>query len=158
MEERNVLVFSQKSEWITTLFGSFQDEENLYLVMEYVSGASFRAFMNNRDTIMEEKDARFYIAEMVLALADLHDHRYIHRDVKPENYLLDSTGHIKLADFGSCIRLVKDKVSSQIAVGTPDYISPEILRANEGHSEYGLEVDWWSLGKRIHGDPCLFTN
>lgn len=119
MEERNVLVFSQKSEWITTLYASFQDEENLYLVMEYVSGASFRALINTRETIMEEHEAKFYIAEMILALAELHNHKYIHRDVKPENYLLDATGHIKLADFGSCIRLVGKKVSSQITVGTP---------------------------------------
>jgi serine/threonine protein kinase len=79
MEERNALVFSQKSEWITRLYASFQDEENLYLVMEYVSGASFRNLMNNRETIMEEKEARFYVAEMILALEEIHNHRYIHR-------------------------------------------------------------------------------
>ena len=79
MEERNALVFAQKSEWITTLYASFQDDENLYLVMEYVCGASFRALLNSRETVMPEDEARFYVAEMVLALSEIHKHNYIHR-------------------------------------------------------------------------------
>jgi serine/threonine protein kinase len=155
MEERNALVFSQKSAWITTLYASFQDEENLYLVMEYVGGGSFRAYLNNRETVMSEDEARFYVAEMILSLDELHRHHYIHRDVKPENYLLDSKGHIKLADFGSCIRVAEAAtVTSHVTVGTPDYISPEILRANEGHAEYGIGVDWWSVGIILYELLC----
>jgi Protein kinase domain len=147
MEERNALVFSQKSEWITTLFAAFQDDENLYLVMEYVSGGSFRALINNRESIMEENEAKFYLAEMILSLEALHQHSYIHRDVKPENYLIDVNGHIKLADFGSCIRASETAmITANETVGTPDYISPEILRALEGNSNYGHSVDWWSVG------------
>ncbi|KAI8909637.1 kinase-like domain-containing protein, partial [Gorgonomyces haynaldii] len=147
MEERNALVFSQQSVWITTLFAAFQDVEHLYLVMEYVSGGSLRALMNNRETIMEEPEARFYMAEMVLALDALHKLNYMHRDIKPENYLIDSKGHIKLADFGSCIGIAEaSKITSHETVGTPDYISPEVLRAIEGGASYGLSVDWWSLG------------
>ena len=71
----------------------------------------------------------------------------ISSDVKPENCLIDSNGHIKLADFGSCIRLDETStVTSHETVGTPDYISPEILRALEGQANYGISVDWWSLG------------
>lgn len=147
MEERNALVLSQKSEWITTLFAAFQDNENLYLVMEYVSGGSLRSLMNNRESIMEECEAKFYVAEMILALDALHGYNFIHRDVKPENYLIDAGGHIKLADFGSAIRVSETAlISSHETVGTPDYISPEILRALEGNSNYGQTVDWWSLG------------
>ena len=105
MEERNALVFSQKSEWITKLFAAFQDETNLYLVMEYVSGGSLRTLINNRETVMPESEAKFYVAEMILAVDEVHKNQYIHRDIKPENFLIDATGHIKLADFGSCIRL-----------------------------------------------------
>ncbi|KAJ3109830.1 hypothetical protein HDU97_000060 [Phlyctochytrium planicorne] len=147
MEERNALVFARESVWITTLYAAFQDEENLYLVMEYASGGSLRSLMNNRESPMAEQEARFYIAELLLALEELHSLHYIHRDVKPENCLIEASGHLKLADFGSCIRIGdSNKVTSHETVGTPDYISPEILRAHEGNVFYGTEVDMWSVG------------
>ncbi|TPX38285.1 hypothetical protein SmJEL517_g00073 [Synchytrium microbalum] len=147
MEERNVLVFAQRSHWLTTLYAAFQDEENLYLVMDYVSGGSLRALIMSRDDPMPEEEAKFYVAEMLLSLEELHSYNYVHRDVKPENMLIDETGHVKLADFGSCMRLDEaDKITSHETVGTPDYISPEILRALEGGVSYGKECDWWSLG------------
>ena len=76
--------------------------------------------------------ARVYVAEMVLAIGSIHNLRYVHRDIKPDNVLLDANGHIRLADFGSCLKLFEDgTVQSNVAVGTPDYISPEILRVSE---------------------------
>ncbi|KAJ3014858.1 hypothetical protein HKX48_004913 [Thoreauomyces humboldtii] len=147
MEERDALVFAKESQWITTLYAAFQDEENLYLVLEYASGGSLRALLNNREESMPEDQARFYIAQILLSLDELHRHSFIHRDVKPENCLIDASGHVKLADFGSCIRMGDTKtVTSHETVGTPDYISPEILRAHEGNTSYGRECDWWSLG------------
>ncbi|KAI8805344.1 kinase-like domain-containing protein, partial [Cladochytrium replicatum] len=148
MEERNALVFARSSIWMTTLFAAFQDEENLYLVMEYASGGSLRSLINSKDDPMSEDEARFYVGEMLLALEELHNMNYIHRDLKPENCLIDSTGHLKLADFGSCMRTGSDrKITSNETVGTPDYISPEILRALEGNVSYGAECDWWSLAE-----------
>lgn len=117
MEERNALVFAQSSKWMTTLYSAFQDEENLYLVMEYASGGSLRALRNNRDVI-NENEARFYIGEILIALQELHDMNYIHRDVKPENCLIDSTGHIKLADFGSCMSIGDEK---RVSIFNLDY-------------------------------------
>ncbi|KAI9334554.1 hypothetical protein BDR26DRAFT_822951, partial [Obelidium mucronatum] len=148
MEERNALVFAQDSRWITTLYAAFQDDDNLYLIMEYVSGGSLRNLLNNRETTMSESEAKFYVAEMILALEEVHRFNYIHRDLKPDNVLIDHTGHLKLGDFGSCIRIGGESamIISHETVGTPDYISPEILRAQEGNASYGKEVDLWSLG------------
>jgi serine/threonine protein kinase len=79
MEERNALVFAQDSRWITTLYAAFQDEENLYLVMEYASGGSLRSLLNNRENPMTEEEARFYVAEIIMSLEELHKYNYIHR-------------------------------------------------------------------------------
>ncbi|KAJ1550452.1 hypothetical protein HK096_006845, partial [Nowakowskiella sp. JEL0078] len=104
MEERNALVFARSSTWLTTLYAAFQDEENLYLVMEYASGGSLRTLINNREDPMGEEESKFYISQMLMALEELHSFNYVHRDVKPENWLIDSDGCIKLADFGSCMQ------------------------------------------------------
>ena len=88
----------------------------------------------------------YYIIEMILAIDSIHRLRYVHRDIKPDNVLLDANGHIRLADFGSCLRLSPDgTVQSNVAVGTPDYISPEILRVSQ---------HWGRVAKRC---LCIFT-
>ena len=94
-----------------------------------------------------DKWAMFYTAEVVLALNAIHEMGFIHRDVKPDNMLLDNTGHLKIADFGTCMKMdAKGKVKSDTAVGTPDYISPEVLTSQGKMAQYGRECDWWSVG------------
>ncbi|KAG8907437.1 hypothetical protein FRB99_004232 [Tulasnella sp. 403] len=86
-------------EWIVRMHYSFQDTDNLYLVLEYMGGGDLLNLLIEKD-VFEENFARFYIAEMVLAVESCHKHGFIHRDIKPDNFLFDPNGHIRLSDFG----------------------------------------------------------
>ncbi|CAF3906554.1 unnamed protein product, partial [Rotaria magnacalcarata] len=143
-EERNIMAFSN-SDWIVKLHYAFQDSKNLYMIMDYMPGGDLITLLERYE--INESSARFYCAEVVLALDAIHTMGYIHRDIKPDNMLLDARGHLKLADFGTCVKMDKDGlVRCDTAVGTPDYISPEILKSQSTTGVYGREVDWWSVG------------
>uniref|UniRef100_A0A1J3CRJ2 non-specific serine/threonine protein kinase n=2 Tax=Noccaea caerulescens TaxID=107243 RepID=A0A1J3CRJ2_NOCCA len=98
--ERNLLA-EVDSNCIVKLYCSFQDDEYLYLIMEYLPGGDMMTLLMRKDTLTED-EARFYIGETVLAIESIHKHNYIHRDIKPDNLLLDRSGHMKLSDFGLC--------------------------------------------------------
>lgn len=142
-EERHIMAHA-RSEWIVQLHYAFQDAKHLYMVMDYMPGGDIVNLMSNYD--IPENWAKFYTMEVVLALDVIHSMGFVHRDVKPDNMLLDKYGHLKLADFGTCMRMDEDGlVRSNNVVGTPDYISPEVLQSH-GKGIYGRECDWWSVG------------
>ena len=97
--ERDFLVASAKSRWVVPLVASFQDSQNLYLVMEYMVGGDFLGLLM-RQGILPERATRWYIAEMILCVEEAHKLLWIHRDIKPDNFLISASGHLRIADFG----------------------------------------------------------
>ena len=97
--ERDVLVASEGSRWIVPLVSSFQDNTNLYLVMEYMVGGDFLGLLIRKHTLNEDV-TRWYVAEMILCIEEAHALGWIHRDVKPDNFLISASGHLKISDFG----------------------------------------------------------
>ncbi|XP_019763778.2 citron Rho-interacting kinase isoform X1 [Dendroctonus ponderosae] len=149
-EERDIMAFGA-SPWLTSLQYSFQDSSYLFFVMDYHPGGDLLGLLYRVGGSLPESAAVFYLAELVLALHHLHGMGYVHRDVKPDNILLDRCGHLKLTDFGSAAKLGKDGlVKVGPPVGTPDYIAPEVLQCLDNKSEktsgYGISCDFWSLG------------
>merc|ERR1711953_1365387 len=103
--ERDILVEVDHT-WGVKMFYSFQDSDALYLVMEFLPGGDITTLLMKKDTLSEDA-AQFYIAETALAIETIHKLGFIHRDIKPDNLLLDSRGHVKLSDFGLCTGLKK---------------------------------------------------
>ncbi|KAF1963835.1 Serine/threonine-protein kinase-like protein cbk1 [Byssothecium circinans] len=97
--ERDFLVASENSRWVVPLISSFQDNNNLYLVMEYMVGGDFLGLLLRED-ILDENVAKWYIAEMILCIEEAHKMNWVHRDIKPDNFLITASGHLKISDFG----------------------------------------------------------
>lgn len=140
-------VFDQASNhpFLVGLHSSFQTESRLFFVIECVNGGDLMFHMQRHRRLPEEH-ARFYSAEITLALNFLHERGVIYRDLKLDNVLLDQDGHIKLTDYGMCKEGLRPGDTTSTFCGTPNYIAPEILR---GH-DYGFSVDWWALGVLLY--------
>ncbi|KAK7925122.1 hypothetical protein WMY93_007432 [Mugilogobius chulae] len=155
-EEREVLLRGDRR-WITELHYAFQDDNYLYLVMDYYVGGDLLTLLSKFGDRLPEDMAQFYLAEMVLAIDSVHRLGYVHRDIKPDNILLTAEGHIRLGDFGSCLRLSEDGlIHSTVAVGTPDYLSPEILRAVDGGGGMGEYFEFPPSGPELSDRARLF--
>ncbi|CAD8100205.1 unnamed protein product [Paramecium sonneborni] len=128
--------------FIIELLGYTQDERYLYFVLEYIQGGELFTYLRNAGTI-EDDEAQFYSAQIVLMFEYLHSKTIVYRDLKPENLLIQQNGYLKLTDFGFA-KVVEDHTYT--LCGTPEYLAPEIL-LNKGH---GRPVDWWCLGIIIY--------
>uniref|UniRef100_A0A8C7UN47 Ribosomal protein S6 kinase n=1 Tax=Oncorhynchus mykiss TaxID=8022 RepID=A0A8C7UN47_ONCMY len=141
--ERQVLEHIRQSPFLVTLHYAFQTQTKLHLILDYVSGGEMFTHLYQRDHFSEE-EVRIYIGEIILALEHLHKLGIVYRDIKLENILLDSEGHLVLTDFGlSKEFLEEEKERTYSFCGTIEYMAPEIIRGKSGH---GKSVDWWSLG------------
>jgi len=127
--------------FIVNLLGHFQDERKLYMVIEYVHGGELFSHLRKEGRFSDDT-AKFYAQEIVLAFGYLHGMHIVYRDLKPENLLITTTGHLKITDFGFA-KQVEDRTWT--LCGTPEYLAPEIIQS-KGH---GKSVDWWALGVLI---------
>ena len=105
---------------------TFQDDANLYFNMEYLSGGDLKQFIRQNGFKSDGPEVKFYLAEILCALAQLHNQSIVYRDLKPENLLIDKHGHIKLIDFGfsKLVNSISMRVTTNC--GTPGYAAPEV--------------------------------
>jgi len=131
--------------FIVSLRFAFQNETKLYMVLDFFTGGELFFHLKNAGRFPEAR-AKFYAAEITLALECLHANAIVYRDLKPENVLLDEDGHVKLTDFGLSKESITGKVLTHTFCGTPEYLAPEVIHGGG----YGTPVDWWSLGTLLY--------
>ena len=140
--ERAILESINRHPFVVKLYYAFQDHEKLYLILEYAQGGELFERMR-AEGMFPEETAAFYMAELVLALEHLHSTvGVVYRDLKPENCLLDSDGHLLLTDFGLSKVAVDGDYRCNSMTGTMEYMAPEVIQ----QQEYDTAVDWWSFG------------
>ncbi|XP_023041556.1 serine/threonine-protein kinase 32C isoform X1 [Piliocolobus tephrosceles] len=131
--------------FLVNLWYSFQDEEDMFMVVDLLLGGDLRYHLQ-QNVQFSEDTVRLYICEMALALDYLRGQHIIHRDVKPDNILLDERGHAHLTDF-NIATIIKDGERATALAGTKPYMAPEIFHSFvNGGTGYSFEVDWWSVG------------
>lgn len=150
--ERDILVRTAltDSHFIVGLKFSFQTPADLYLVTDYMSGGELFWHLQKEGRFVEER-AKFYIAELIIALEHLHDNDIVYRDLKPENILLDANGHVALCDFGLSKANLSTNGTTNTFCGTTEYLAPEVLLDDKGYTKM---VDFWSLGVLVFEMCC----
>jgi len=144
--------------FLAKLHWSFQTDENLYFVMDFINGGELFHHLSIEKRFSDER-AKFYASEIVSGMDYLHSHGVIYRDLKPENLLLSHKGHIIMTDFGlSKEGLTAEDARTATFCGTPEYLAPEIIKGED----YTKSIDWWSVGTLIYemltGLPPFYTD
>ncbi|KAJ1654202.1 hypothetical protein IWQ61_005823 [Dispira simplex] len=139
IQERRILE-EIKFPLICNLRYAFQDDENMFMVLDLMLGGDLRFHIDRKGALPEEV-TRFLAAEMIVSTHYLHSKRFVHRDIKPDNVLLDSEGHAHLTDFNIAVRIRRGKKLTSVA-GSLAYMAPEVLQ----RMGYTFSVDWWSMG------------
>ena len=154
--EKDILALNNNNSdlWKSKLFYSFIEDGSLYFITDYFPGGDLLHLMNKKDTFTES-EARFYIAEIILCVENIHKLNCIHRDIKPDNIFIDKNGHLKLGDFGLSYisenitfpytnknNIALNEIIANSDVGSLLYVAPEIFEKKG----YGPEVDWWGVG------------
>ncbi|XP_022213286.1 cAMP-dependent protein kinase catalytic subunit 2 [Drosophila obscura] len=140
MSEKNVL---RSIHFPNTVFliSSFKDNDSLYLILPLIAGGELFSY-HRKVRKFTEKQARFYAAQVFLALEYLHHCSLLYRDLKPENIMIDKNGYLKVTDFGFAKKV---ETRTMTLCGTPEYLPPEIIQSKP----YGTSVDWWAFGVLI---------
>ena len=146
--ERDALAISSKSPYVVQLYYSFQSDEKIYLVMEYMIGGDIKSLLHNLG-YFDEDMTLFYISEVTLALEYLHSHHIYHRDIKPDNMLLSNTGHVKLTDFGLSCFTKERKLSYQDLLKTPGN--------QESNNNNQTSTIFWRTPGQLQSLTCKFT-
>jgi len=143
--------------FIIKLSYAFQNDRKLFFVLEYCPGGELFYLLQKKKVFTEEQ-AKFYAAQIVLAMECVHENNVIYRDLKPENVLIDGQGYIRITDFGLSKAGIEGNKGAMSVCGTPEYLAPEVLNKT-GH---GKAVDWWTLGAIIYemttGLPPFYTS
>ncbi|MGH0134532.1 UNVERIFIED_CONTAM: hypothetical protein FKN15_054424 [Acipenser sinensis] len=149
-EVRNVfrelqIMLGLEHPFLVNLWYSFQDEEDMFMVVDLLLGGDLRYHLQQNVHFTEET-VKMYICELSLALYYLQCCHIIHRDIKPDNILLDEHGHVHITDF-NIATVLKDSAKATSMAGTKPYMAPEVFHSfMEGGPGYSYPVDWWSLG------------
>uniref|UniRef100_A0AAY5ETB3 non-specific serine/threonine protein kinase n=1 Tax=Electrophorus electricus TaxID=8005 RepID=A0AAY5ETB3_ELEEL len=151
--ERQVLEHIRQSPFLVTLHYAFQTQTKLHLILDYVSGGEMFTHLYQRDHFSED-EVRIYVGEIVLALEHLHKLGIVYRDIKLENILLDSEGHVVLTDFGLSKEFLEEEVSRTFSFcGTIEYMAPEIIRGKAGHGKVRPSLFRDLIRKLLVKDP-----
>lgn len=169
-QQRKELLFNEvmimrdyKHPNIVEMYGSYLVDNELWVVMEYLDGGALTDLLVTKDGVlrMSEQQIATVCKSVLKALAYLHSHGVIHRDIKSDSILLSTDGLVKLSDFGFCAQVMNEKkvqtIKRKSLVGTPYWMSPEVI----SRTPYSTEVDIWSLGimvmEMIDGEPPYFN-